>query len=100
MNSMADTYQKIASTMETNLTSVQDYVQRLQNSKGKIVDSETKVNIEKFSEVIKYMNNELHERIERTMGEIESGKLQTKIQRDKQVSARNLDNDPNMTYEY
>ena len=97
---MADTYQKIASTMETNLTSVQDYVQRLQNSKGKIVDSETKVNIEKFSEVIKYMNNELHERIERTMGEIESGKLQTKIQRDKQVSARNLDNDPNMTYEY
>ena len=46
---MADTYEQISMTMEHNITQVQGYVKGLMNNKGKrIMDKETKLNIEKF----------------------------------------------------
>lgn len=54
---MSETYQKIASAMENNLTNVQEYIQKLQASKG----SDEKINpkLEKLSDVVKYLNEEL-----------------------------------------
>ena len=58
---MSETYQKIASTMEINLTNVQEYIQKLQASKG----SDEKINpkLEKLSDVVKYLNEELQDKI-------------------------------------
>jgi len=43
---MSETYQQIANTLESNLSNVQDYIQKLQSNKGqKVVDNDSKLNI-------------------------------------------------------
>ena len=65
-----------------------------------MVDNDSKLNIQKFSEIIKFLNEELNERVERTLGDIERNKLQGFIQRDKANVSNNMENDQNMQFEY